>query len=98
MELFLQPDESDLLTNGDNLCAAPNGDLIICEDLIDPHSQTRTPHLRGITPEGRIYTVARNAKDKSEFAGSCFSPDGSILFVNMQQHGRTLAITGPWRT
>ena len=30
-------------------------------------------------------------------AGSCFSPDGSVLFVNMQGDGLTLAITGPWQ-
>ena len=45
-----------------------------------------------------IYTIARNAKDRSEFAGSCFSPDGSVLFVNMQFLGLTLAIKGPWRS
>ncbi|MGJ8696448.1 MAG: alkaline phosphatase PhoX [Verrucomicrobiaceae bacterium] len=96
IELFLQPEESDLLTNGDNLCSSPWGDLIICEDLVAEHS-SKTPHLRGITPEGKIYTLARNAISKSEFAGSCFSPDGSILFVNMQGQGYTLAITGPWQ-
>lgn len=97
VELFVQPASDDLLTNGDNLCAAPNGDLVICEDLVAPHNETRTPHLRGVTPEGQVYTIARNARDKSEFAGSTFSPDGSILFVNMQNLGKTLAITGPWR-
>ena len=95
LELFIQPRKSDLLTNGDNLCAAPWGDLVICEDLINEHS-AKTPHLRGITPDGRIYTLAKNAGGKGEFAGSCFSPDGSILFVNLQSSGHTLAITGPW--
>ncbi len=96
IELFLQPESDELLTNGDNLCAAPWGDLIICEDLIREHKD-KTPHVRGITPEGKIYTLAKNAKSTSEFAGSCFSPDGSILFVNMQGEGLTLAITGPWQ-
>ena len=32
----------------------------------------------------------------SEFTGPNFSPDGSILFVNIQEPGITLAITGPW--
>jgi secreted PhoX family phosphatase len=45
-----------------------------------------------------MFTIAKNAKDRSEFAGCTFSPDGSILFVNMQGLGKTLAITGPWRT
>ncbi|MFT6865139.1 MAG: secreted PhoX family phosphatase, partial [Akkermansiaceae bacterium] len=93
LSLFLQPTSNDLLTNGDNLCAAPWGDLIICEDLVAEH-KNNIPHLRGITPDGKIYSLARNAKSTSEFAGSCFSPDGSILFVNMQGDGLTLAITG----
>jgi len=96
LELFLQPGESDLLNNGDNLTAAPWGDLIICEDLINEH-KGNTPHLRGITSEGKIYTLARNALNNSEFAGSTFSPDGSTLFVNIQNPGLTLAITGPWK-
>ncbi len=96
LELFLQPESNDLLTNGDNLCAAPWGDLIICEDLVHEH-KSKSPHLRGVTPKGEIYTLARNAKGSSEFAGSCFSPDGSVLFVNMQGFGLTLAITGPWQ-
>lgn len=97
LELFLQPTSDDLLTNGDNLCAAPWGDLILCEDLITQHKEN-TPHIRGVTPDGKIYSIARNASNKSEFAGSCFSPDGKILFVNMQANGLTLAITGPWQT
>jgi len=26
----------------------------------------------------------------------CFSPDGNIMFVNIQVNGITLAITGTW--
>ncbi|MEJ6560752.1 MAG: DUF839 domain-containing protein [Akkermansiaceae bacterium] len=96
LELYLEPSESDLLTNGDNLCAAPWGDLVICEDLIFEHKE-KTPHIRGINKDGQIYDIARNAMNKSEFAGSCFSPDGSVLFVNMQMSGLTLAIRGPWQ-
>ena len=32
----------------------------------------------------------------TEWCGSCFSPDGRVLFVNLQSPGLTLAITGPW--
>ncbi len=96
LELFIEATKSDLLTNGDNLCAAPWGDLVICEDfaILDaaPH-----PHVRGVTPEGRIYTIAKNAKSEVEFAGSCFSADGKWLFVNIQNPGQTFAITGPWQ-
>ena len=95
LSLFLQPEKDDLLTNGDNLCPAPWGGIVICEDLIDPSFATHT-HIRCVTPEGKIHTLARNARDKSELAGCCFSPDGKWLFVNVQSHGLTLAITGPW--
>ncbi|MEM1083383.1 MAG: alkaline phosphatase PhoX [Verrucomicrobiota bacterium] len=95
--LFLQSEENDILTNGDNLCPAPWGDLVVCEDLIDP-SFAEHSNVQCVTPEGKIHTLARNARDKSEFAGSCFSPDGKWLFVNLQSHGLTLAITGPWPT
>jgi len=96
LELFLQPSHTDLLTNGDNLCSAPWGDLVICEDLCSPNKDS-VPHVRGVTPDGKIYNIARNGKNRSEFAGSCFSADGTTLFVNMQGLGLTLAITGPWQ-
>ena len=95
LELFLQSEANDLLTNGDNLCPAPWGGLIICEDLIDD-SFAEHSHVQCVTKDGKIFTIARNAKDKSEFAGCCFSPDGKWLFVNLHGHGLTLAITGPW--
>lgn len=96
LTLFLQSEKDDLLTNGDNLCPAPWGGLVICEDLID-NSFAEHSHIQCVTPDGKIHTLARNAKDKSEFAGCCFSPDGKWLFANLQSHGLTLAITGPWR-
>ena len=95
LELYIEAGEDDLLTNGDNLCSGPWGGLVICEDLVDASFSTHT-HLRGITSDGKMFNIARNSKDKSEFAGSCFSPDGKWLFANLQGHGLTLAITGPW--
>lgn len=97
LELFIQPDENDLLTNGDNLCPAPWGGLVVCEDLIDSSFAEHTC-LRYVSPEGQIHTIARNSSGNSEFAGSCFSPDGEWLFVNLQGRGMTLAITGPWKS
>ena len=95
LELFLQPEESDLLTNGDNLCPAPWGGIVICEDLIDP-SFSPVAHVRCVTPEGKIFTLARNSNGQGEFAGGCFSPDGKWFFINLQSRGLTLAVTGPW--
>jgi uncharacterized protein len=88
--LFLEPNNSDLLQNADNLTVAPWGDIIICEDA------SKDASLVGVTPSGEIYEFGRNVSSKSELAGVCFSPDGSTLFVNMQVDGLTLAITGPW--
>lgn len=95
LELFIQCDENSPLVNGDNLCPAPGGGLVVCEDLIDSSFADHT-HLRWIEPDGSIATLARNSKDSTEFAGSCFSPDGKWLFVNLQGRGLTLGITGPW--
>lgn len=82
----------------DNLTIAPWGDLIVCEDSYSGE-RDNTNYLRGLTPQGKIYTLAMSANiEKGEFCGACFSPDGTTLFVNIQQPGLTLAITGPWKT
>ncbi len=89
LELFLEPNDGKVIENCDNVTTTPWGDLILCED--GPGEQ----FLVGVTPEGKTYSFARNAQDGSEFAGACFSPDGSTLFVNLFS-GSTVAITGPW--
>lgn len=91
LELFLEPNDSRLLENADNLTVAPWGDVIVCEDRDGP--QVR---LVGVSPAGTIYTLA-DCHARSELAGVCFSPDGSTLFVNIQYRGLTLAVTGPWQ-
>ena len=91
IELYSEPNDADLVDNCDNVTVAPWGDLILCED------GKGDQFLDVITPEGKIFKLAKNAKSSGEFAGVCFSPDGSTLFVNMQREGLTLAITGPWK-
>lgn len=90
LELFIEPNDATILQHADNICFAPTGDLIVCED------GTPVNHVLGVTPAGEVYKLARNSLNKSEFAGSCFSPDGTTLFVNIQNPGLTLAVTGPW--
>jgi secreted PhoX family phosphatase len=34
----------------------------------------------------------------SEMTGPCFSPDGTVLFGNVQEPGHVFAIRGPWST
>ncbi len=81
-----------LLHNADNIVAAPWGDLLVCEDTASHCG------IIGVGPDGSMYKVADNAYSNSELAGTCFSPDGTIMFVNIQYPGMTLAITGPWPT
>jgi hypothetical protein len=40
-------------------------------------------------------TAPTGNQRNTEWAGSCFSPDGRVLFVNLYT-GVTLAISGPW--
>jgi secreted PhoX family phosphatase len=89
LELFLEPNDKELLQNCDNLTVAPWGDVIMCEDRAKPN-------IVGVTPTGEMYHVAENIGRPSEFAGGVFSPSGKTFFVNIQHHGLTLAISGPW--
>ncbi|MEH6664693.1 MAG: alkaline phosphatase PhoX [Brevundimonas sp.] len=98
LTLFVESGDRAVLDYVDNITIAPNGHVIGCED-----KQRGVQHVKGVTPDGRVYAIARNALDierpggsNTEFAGACWSPDGRILFVNQYSPGRTLAITGPW--
>jgi secreted PhoX family phosphatase len=91
IQLFVEPTDPRIMDYGDNLVVAPWGHLVVCEDRVG----LRTNHLRGVTPEGRVYTLAR-LHMRTELAGACFSPDGRTLFVNAYSPGRTFAISGPW--
>lgn len=99
LQLFVEPSDTRIMQMADNLVIAPWGHLVTCEDKVGG-----TNYLRGITPEGKVYTMGRNAqtlagakiRGTSELAGVCFSPDGSTMFVNIYTPGCTLAITGPW--
>ena len=91
LELFVESTGLSDFEKCDNIVASQRGELIVCEDGDDDN------FIRAVTPDGLIYTLARNADaGKSEFCGACFSPDGATLFVNIQKPGITLAITGDW--
>ncbi|HEX8569661.1 MAG TPA: alkaline phosphatase PhoX [Caulobacteraceae bacterium] len=94
IQLFLESDDPKRLDYADNIAIAPWGHLFTCEDK---YVERPVNHLKGITPNGKVYTIGRNAfREQSELAGVCFSPDGSTMFVNIYWPGITLAITGPW--
>ena len=91
LELLAEAQRDSLLLNCDNLTQAPWGDLMICEDT------GGCCGVVGVRPDGSQYTVAFNAYSDSEVAGVCFSPDGKIMFLNIQYPGMTVAITGDWK-
>jgi hypothetical protein len=94
------PPLADLTFDGpDNVSVTPWGTLILAEDGV------RASHVLSAVPGGPTYAIARGqlsngtsngAPTYSEFTGPTFTPDGKILFVNIQNPGITLAITGPW--
>lgn len=92
LELFFESQNKAQFNYGDNLCVGPNGHLVVCEDQ---YTDVVDNHIKGITPQGASYDIARLAL-QTELAGACFSPDGKTLFVNAYAPARTLAITGPW--
>lgn len=83
----------------DNICLAPSGGLMVCED------GNGAQHVYGVTRRGEVYAMARNAQnigtpqqpEWGEFAGVTFSPDGGTMYVNCYTPGTTFAVTGPWR-
>ncbi|MFI0370270.1 alkaline phosphatase PhoX [Actinomadura sp. 1N219] len=83
----------------DNICLAPQGGLMVCED------GGGAQHVYGVTRQRKVYPMARNRQnigtdDKpewGEFAGVTFSRDRqTTMFVNVYDPGTTFAITGPW--
>ncbi len=92
LQLFMESTDRRQYSYGDNITIAPNGHLIVCEDQ---YSATVDNHLRGITPRGEAYALAR-IRVQTEPAGACFSPDGQTMFVNLYSPTKTLAISGPW--
>ncbi|MFD0372533.1 alkaline phosphatase PhoX [Streptomyces sp. NPDC059071] len=83
----------------DNICLAPTGGLMVCED------GDGAQHVFGVSRKGEVYAVARGAQnigtpeapEWGEFAGVTFSPDGTTMYVNCYTPGTTFAVRGPWR-
>ncbi|MGX1931327.1 alkaline phosphatase PhoX [Flagellimonas sp. 2504JD4-2] len=90
LELYAESNDKTVLHMCDNLTIAPWGDVLLCED------NGELNHIKGIDKDGNIYTLARNKSSRSELTGAVFSPSGKTLFVNVQENGDTVAITGPW--
>jgi uncharacterized protein len=92
-----------VLINEDGSGSGPGG------SVESQHLKVLTPEGRTYTFARHNYNFTRAQLDaagkpnapagnfrNTEWAGSVFSPDGRILFVNLYTPGITLAITGPW--
>jgi secreted PhoX family phosphatase len=103
LRLVFESPGADVLAMPDNICVSPRGGLAVCED------GPGVSRLHGLTTDGRIFPLVRNAMliepghgkragdfRGSEFCGVTFSPDGKWLFFNVQDPGVTFAVTGPW--
>ncbi|MER5948768.1 alkaline phosphatase PhoX [Streptomyces sp. NPDC001904] len=82
----------------DNICLAPSGGLMVCED------GEGAQHVFGVTRRGEVYAMARGRQNIGtaqepawgEFAGVTFAPGGRTMYVNVYTPGTTFAVTGPW--
>jgi secreted PhoX family phosphatase len=104
LELFHESPGAEVFDHPDNLCLAPNGAIVVCEDSRQP-----VQRLFGLTRKGELFELARNNAQfnneipglkgdfrGAEWAGACFSPDGRTLFANVYAPGFSVAISGPF--
>ncbi len=90
LELVVSSPGEAVLHHPDNITVAPWGDVYMAEDGYGEQ------YVRALTPSGKIYDVARNARSQTELSGVCFAPDGKTLFFNLFGDGLTVAIQGPF--
>ncbi|RZU33352.1 PhoX family protein [Blastococcus saxobsidens] len=88
--LLFESPSAEVLDAPDNLTVSPRGGLVLCED------GGGEQFVRGLNERGEIFDFAKNSLSDAEFAGACFSPDGDVMFVNVQTPGVSFAIRGPW--
>lgn len=106
LRLVFEARSREQLNYPDNLCFSPRGGLVLCED----GNRTGGQYLFGLGDDNGLFPFARNqvVLDRpvhghtgdfrgTEWAGTCFSPDGRWLFANVYAPGFSVAITGPWR-
>ena len=103
--LLFQSPGAQVLNAPDNITVSPRGGLVLCED------GSGDEFMHGLTVDGEIFPFAQNTLvlpepyhevpagnySGSEWAGACYSPDGTWLFANIQSPGVTFAIAGPWK-
>jgi uncharacterized protein len=90
LSLLTESVDRERLDMPDNITVGPSGVLYLIED------GPGVDYLRALLPDGTLFDIARNAASEGEMAGCCFSPDGKVLFANLQEDGITVAIRGPF--
>ena len=91
LTLVFQSTDPAILDLPDNLTVSPSGAVVICEDGKEGN------FVRVLQGDGTMANLVENRTESpdDEFAGVCFSPDGTTMFVNIQaRSGLTFAI---WR-
>jgi uncharacterized protein len=105
LRLVYESPDREVLSFPDNITLTPRGNLLLCED-----TSRSNPALQGLTRSGKVFPFCVDTGSQDEWAGATFSPDGAVLFANLQGStagdpndpdsystpGRTLAIWGPW--
>ncbi|MGD9739914.1 MAG: alkaline phosphatase PhoX [Bauldia sp.] len=86
----LADNEGFLVAAPDNVTVGPNGRLFLCED------GSGIEKVVAVNTDGSMFEVLRNVLSDGEFTGACFSPDGNLMFVNIQDPGLTCVIRGSW--
>jgi uncharacterized protein len=104
LTLVYESDDRDVMSMPDNITVTPQGSLLVCEDTMTRALDSEQyQQLLGVTLEGTVFPFCVDPTDHSEWAGATFSPDGNVLFANMQGRnseefpGLTMAFWGPWR-
>ncbi len=88
LTLLAQADAQTDLCHPDNLTIAPAGEIYLAED------NDGECLIQKLSADGTLSCIARNRERGEEIAGLCFSPDGRVLFGNIQEPGITFAIQG----
>lgn len=94
LTLVYESPGQEVLDLPDNVTVTPRGGVMLCEDGAVEN------FLRVVTPDGELFDFARNAiegREREEFAGATFNPNGNVLYVNIQAGSAlTFAIWGPF--
>ena len=94
LEVVYQSTSTADLRLPDNVTASPRGTLILCEDNSGPNRLQALNKWGGLTTFAQRYDIPA-----VEFAGACFSPNGTTMYCNLNTGSAlTVAIWGPWNT